>query len=381
MSIRALKYEIKLNTTQKKQLCCAVGCVRFVHNYMLDIQQKHYEVNKKWIKYPKLDKEYLTPLKKQCEWLRQPSKWALQFACKTLCENLFSFKKLGRGFPKFKKKGKGVESIHITETPKLNYENWTCKLAKIGKVKILKGHNKQIPKDAKIFHYTVEYKSSLDRVFLSVVYEDNSLINRHIPNKNTHCGIDVGIKTFATLSDGTVFENQKHLKSNLKKLRVLQRSASRKYKQGKKRNEQSSNWRRVQKQIAKLHFHIANQRMDYNHKVSKYLADNYYLVSVEDLNIKGMVKNHRLAQAVSDVAWSGFLSMLKYKCQAYQEVDRYYASSQTCGCCGYKNPKVKDLAVRSWVCPQCGTKHDRDLNASKNIDREGLSLWRRKVSQ
>lgn len=381
MSIRALKYEIKLNTTQKKQLCCAVGCVRFVHNYMLDIQQKHYEVNKKWIEYPKLSKEYLTPLKKQHEWLRQPSKWALQFACKMLCENLLSFKKLGRGFPKFKKKGKGVESIHITENPKLNYEDWTCKLAKIGKVKILKGHNKQIPKDAKIFHYTVEYKSSLDRVFLSVVYEDNSLTSKRIPNKDTHCGIDVGIKTFATLSDGMVFENQKHLKSNLKKLRVLQRSASRKYKQGKKRDEQSSNWRKIQKQIAKLHFHIANQRLDYNHKASKYLAENYYLVSVENLNIKGILKNHRLAQEVSDVAWSQFLGMLKYKCQAYQEVDRYFASSQTCGCCGYKNPKVKELSVRSWVCPQCGAKHDRDLNASKNIDREGLSLWRRKVSQ
>lgn len=221
----------------------------------------------------------------------------------------------------------------------------------------------------------------MDRYFVSVLYEDNSLTNKRIPNKDTHCGIDVGIKTFATLSDGTVFENQKHLKSNLKKLRVLQRSASRKYKSGKNKFEQSRNWKKIQKRIAKLHFHIANQRNDYNHKVSSYIADNYYLVSVEDLTVKNMVKNRKLSRAISDVAWGGFLVMLEYKCQAYQEVDRFFASSQTCGCCGYKYSKVKDLAVRSWVCPQCGTKHDRDLNASKNIDREGLSLWRHKVSQ
>ncbi|MCQ2087454.1 MAG: transposase [Bacilli bacterium] len=381
MSIKAIKYELKMNATQTHKLRCAVGCVRFVHNYMLDIQQKHYEENKKWIPYPTLSKKYLTPLKQQHDWLREPSKWCLQVACKNLCENLFSFKKLGRSFPKFKRKGRCVESIHITENPQLNYEDWTCKIAKIGKVKVYRGHNKRIPKDAKVYHYSVEYKPSLDRCFLSVVYEDNSLTNKRIPNKDTHCGIDVGIKTFATLSDGKVFENQKHLKSNLKKLRVLQRSASRKYKKGVKTEEQSSNWKKVQRKIAKLHFHIANQRQDYNHKVSKYLSENYYLVSVEDLAVKNMVKNHRLAQAVSDVAWSSFLSMLKYKCQAYQEVDRFFASSQTCGYCGYKNLKVKDLSVRSWVCPQCGVKHDRDLNASKNIDREGLSLWRRKVSQ
>ena len=376
-----MKYELKMNATQKHKLRRAVGCVRFVHNYMLDIQQKHYEENKKWIPYPTLDKNYLTPLKQQHDWLREPSKWCLQFACKSICENLFSFKKLGRGFPKFKRKGRCVESIHITENPQLNYEDWTCKIAKVGKVKVYRGHNKRIPNDAKVYHYSVEYKPSLDRCFLSVVYEDNSSTNKRIPNKDTHCGIDVGIKTFATLSDGKVFENQKHLKSNLKKLRVLQRSASRKYRKGKNKFEQSSNWKKIQKRIAKLHFHIANQRQDYNHKVSRYLANTYYLVSVEDLAVKNMVKNHRLAQAVSDVAWSSFLSMLKYKCQAYQEVDRFFASSQTCGCCGYKNPKVKDLAVRSWVCPQCGAKHDRDLNASKNIDREGLSLWRRNVGQ
>lgn len=107
MSIKAIKYELKINATQKQKLLCAVGCVRFVYNYMLDVQQKHYKETHRWIEYNKLDKNYLTPLKQQHEWLKQPSKWCLQFTCKKLCKNLFSFKKSGRGFPKFKKKGKG----------------------------------------------------------------------------------------------------------------------------------------------------------------------------------------------------------------------------------------------------------------------------------
>ena len=247
-------------------------------------------------------------------------------------------------------------------------------LAKIGKVRLYRGHNKRIPNDAKVYHYSVEYKPSLDRCFLSVVYEDNSSTNKRIPNKDTHCGIDVGIKTFATLSDGKVFENQKHLKSNLKKLRVLQRSASRKYRKGKNKFEQSSNWKKIQKRIAKLHFHIANQRQDYNHKVSRYIADNFYHVSVEDLSVNNMQKNHKLAQAISDVAWSQFITMLQYKCCVLRKVNRFYASSQTCSACGHKNEEVKDLKLRHWTCPVCGASHGRDLNAAKNIDREGLSL-------
>lgn len=374
--LRAIKYEIRPTKAQAQAIRKACGCSRFVYNKALALKIERYQQDKVNLSQYDLDK-LLTSWKKEFTFLSDCPSQSLQQKVHDMC-GAFGKMKNGAKFPQFKKKGRCKESFRVPTSLNIDFEDWTCKIAKIGKVKFLKGHNKQV---SNVHSYTVEYKPSLDRYFVSILYEDNSLTNKRIPNKDTHCGIDVGIKTFATLSDGKVFENQKHLKSNLKKLRVLQRSASRKYKKGVKTEEQSSNWKKVQKQIAKLHFHIANQRNDYNHKVSRHLADNYYLVSVEDLNIKGMLKNHRLAQAVNDVAWSSFLSMLKYKCQAYQEVDRFFASSQTCGCCGYKNPKVKDLAVRSWVCPQCGTKHDRDLNASKNIDREGLSLWRRKVSQ
>lgn len=376
MSIRAIRYELNPTAEQKQKMRSACGCVRFVHNYMLDVQCKHYEATGKFIPYPELDREFLTPLKKQNGWLREPSKWALQYACRSLCENIFTFKKNGRGFPKFKKKGRCKEAIHIQESLNIDYDNWTCRIAKVGNVRIYKGHNKRI---GNIHSYTIEVKPSLDRYFISIMYED-SADKPFTPCAGSHVGIDVGIKTFATLSDGTVFENQKHLKSNLRKLRVLQRSAARKYKRGVRTENQSKNWHKAQKRIAKLQFKVSNQRQDYLHKVSTWIAKNYSTVCVETLNVKGMVKNHHLAQAVSDCGWGAFIGMLAYKCEDLVKIDKWYASSQTCSECGYVNKGVKDLSVRKWVCPECGTIHDRDLNAARNIEREGLSLCGLKVS-
>ena len=165
------------------------------------------------------------------------------------------------------------------------------------------------------------------------------------------------------------------MESNLKKLRILQRSASRKYKKDKKREEQSKNWKKTIKQIAKLHEHIAFQREDFNNKVSREIADNYEIVCIEDLAVKNMEKNHKLARHINDVAWSQFVSYLNYKCTKLIKVDRFFASSQICSNCGFKNEKLKDLSIRKWLCPNCKTKHDRDVNAALNIKREGLSRY------
>ena len=161
---------------------------------------------------------------------------------------------------------------------------------------------------------------------------------------------------------------------------MLERIASRRYQRGKKREEQSNNWKKAVKRVAKLQEHIAFQRNDYLHKVSTWIAKNYSIVCAETLNVKGMMKNHHLAQAISDCGWGMFVNMLEYKCDNLVKIDKWFASSQTCSECGHKEEKVKNLKVREWTCPICGTHHNRDLNAARNIEREGLSLCGLKVS-
>lgn len=371
--LRSIKYELNPNSTQKALIKQACGCCRKVYNTMLDRKISAYKDGQKKISAYELMKD-LVPLKEELPYLKDVPSQALQQAILNM-GNAFNqfFKRGNKGFPKFKKKGQ-KDSFRIPVACLIDYDNWKIKIAKIGTVKFFKGHNKQI--EGKIRSYTVTHTST-DRYFISVLYET---ADRPKLNNNKSVGIDVGIKSFATLSDGKVFENQKLLKSNLRKLRVLQRTVSRRYQQGKKREEQSKNWKKAVRRVAKLQERIAFQRYDYLHKISTWIARNYSIVCVETLNVKGMIKNHHLAQAISDCSWGMFLTMLEYKCDNLVKIDKWFASSQTCSVCGYVNKKTKNLSLREWACPECGTIHDRDLNAARNIEREGLSLCGLKVS-
>ena len=371
--LRAIKYELNPTNTQKVMIKQTCGCCRKVYNTMLDRKISAYKDGMKRVSTYDLIKE-LVPLKEELPYLKDVSSQALQQAVMNM-GNAFEqfFKRGNKGFPKFKKKGQ-KDSFRIPVACVIDYDNWTIKTSKIGTIRFFKGHNKQI--NGKIKSYTITHTST-DRYFISVLYDT---VDRAKLNNNKSIGIDVGIKDFAVLSDGKVFENQKYLKHNLKKLRVLQRTVSRRYQRGKKREEQSNNWKKAVKQVSKLHEHIAFQRNDYLHKVSTWIAKNYSTVCVETLNVKGMMKNHHFAQAISDCGWGMFLNMLEYKCDNLVKIDKWFASSQTCSECGYKEEKVKNLKVREWTCPVCGTHHNRDLNAAKNIEREGLSLCGLKVS-
>lgn len=370
--LRAFKYELNPTAKQKVLIKQTCGCCRKVYNTMLDRKITAYKNDKSSISSIELINQ-IVPLKEGFTYLKEVPSQALQQAVRNMdaaYQNFF--RKGGSGFLKFKKKGQR-DSYRIPVACTVDYDNWTVKTAKVGTIRIYKGHNKQI--NGKIKSYTISHTNT-DRYYISILFETE---DRKKLNNNKSVGIDVGIKDFAILSDGKVFENQKYLKSNLRKLRVLQRVISRRYQRNKKREEQSKNWFKAVKQVAKLQEHIAFQREDFLHKVSGWIADNYSIVCVEDLNVKGMMKNHHLAQAISDVSWSRFVQMLEYKCDSLIKIDRFFASSQTCFECGYKNEEVKDLSVREWTCPVCGAIHNRDLNAARNIEREGLSLCGLKV--
>ena len=371
--LRAIKYELNPTNAQKALIKQTCGCCRKVYNIMLDRKISAYKEDGRTISDFDLINQ-LPQLKSELTYLKDvPSQSLVQSVMNM--GNAFKqfFKRGNKGYPKFKKKG-CKDSFRIPVACVIDYDNWTIKTAKIGTIRFFKGHNKQI--NGKIKSYTITHTST-DRYFISVLYET---ADRTKLNNNKSVGIDVGIKDFAVLSDGKVFENQKYLKHNLKKLRVLQRTVSRRYQQGKKREEQSNNWNKAVKRVAKLQEHIAFQRNDYLHKVSTWIAKNYSTVCVETLNVKGIMKNHHLAQAISDCGWGMFLNMLEYKCDNLVKIDKWFASSQTCSECGYKEEKVKNLKIREWTCPACGTHHNRDLNAARNIEREGLSLCGLKVS-
>lgn len=363
---KAYKFRIYPNKVQEEQIQKTFGCCRFVFNYYLAKRKEIYENEKRTFNYYDCCKD-LTYLKKELTWLKDADAKALQSSLKDLDDaykNFFRRVKNGEnpGFPKFKSKKNNRKSyktkigIKIIDNkiqlPKLGFVK--CKVSKLVEGRIISAFVSQNP---------------IGKYFVSVCVTDYE--PEQLEKTGSVVGIDLGIKEFAITSDGVKYENPKFFLKSQKKLARLQRQLSRKSSGSNRRNKARI---KVAKQYEKVH----NQRIDFLHKLSTDLVKTYDVIAIEDLAPSNMVKNHKLSKSISDVSWGEFRRQLEYKANWHGntvvKIDRFYPSSQLCSNCGAKWAGTKDLSIRKWTCPECGTEHDRDINAAINILNEGLRI-------
>jgi putative transposase len=361
---KAYKYRIYPNKEQRVLIAKTFGCCRYVYNQYLDKRIKAYKEKNETMSYVQCAND-MKKRKTELTWLKEVDSTALQSSLRDLDNAYKKFFKEHKGFPNFKSKKTNRHSYQSKcSNGNIGYFGKYIKLPKLGMVKT---KNKLVPQ-GKIVNATVSQEPS-GKYYVSLCCVDVAMPEFSKTGKNI--GIDLGIKDFCVASDGMVEANPKYLKKSLAKLAKLQKRLSRKTKG-------SSNRNKARIKLARLHEKIANQRKDFLHKLSYRIIRDNDIVCLEDLQVKNMVKNHKLAQAITDVSWSEFVTFLEYKVKWYGKkvikIDKFFASTQTCHVCGYVNPETKDLKVREWICPQCSTYHDRDLNASINILNEGLKI-------
>lgn len=366
--IRGYKTELDPNNKQTTALYQHSGAARFVWNWALDrIQNKISQPNA-----IKLHKEWNEWKRENATWYDQVSKCSPQESLRNLERAFSNFfrkcknKKAGTfngkvGFPRFKAKHCGIGSFRLTGTIKVNEKS--VQLPKLGELR-LKERGYIPTEDVKILSATVSEHAG--RWFVSIQTEQE--IADSPKKERAVVGVDLGIKSLAVCSDGKAFENPKALRSRIAQLKRLQQHVNRKEKG-------SQNRKKTARKVAKLHFHISNIRKNYLHQITSYLTKTKSEVVIEDLNVSGMLKNHCLAQAIQDLGLYEFRRQLDYKgiwngCKI-TVADRYFPSSKLCSICGCVN-KDLTLADREWNCPHCGVHHDRDKNASTNLENYGI---------
>lgn len=375
--LRAVKIRLYPNKTQEQTLNKVLGCYRFVYNQCLAQKQKAYKADKTNLKVTDLSKWFHGTLLKdeQYAWLKEQNTKVMKQAIRQMDGAYQKFFKQHNGFPKFKsKKDKQsalfpIDAISKRNTFETRHISLTTPLKDI-KFRCSDLYFSRLQKYNKNIRSATLSKTKSGNFFLSILIEMEDTELKRFEHTNEQVGIDLGVKDFVITSDGEVFENKHFFKKEEKQVKKLQRQLSKKVKG-------SNNRKKAQVLIAKLFERITNKKDAYIHYATNELLANFDTIFMEDLNVQGMLRNHHLAKAIQDVGFYKFRETLVNKATVNNKqvvfVDRYFPSSKTCSICGYQKRDLK-LSDREWTCPNCGTHHDRDINAAVNILLEGQRM-------
>ena len=368
-----------------------IGNARVVHNDYLSKREEYYKETKKTLTVLQYKKEYLPALKKEKEYLNDTDKFVYENACRNVDDAYNRFFNGLSGFPKYASKTKSNGNSFTTNFTNNNLELKMIdgipyvKLPKVGCVRFILPKGKILtdiqPHGVTIKAATVSMEPDGSyRIALRMESVIDKPVFPTVINAREIISVDLGLKefgVFGNLEESIPVPNPRWIQVHEKRLRRFQQSLSRKQ-YDHKTHTGSNNWEKTRAKIAKEQRKIADQRRDFHHKLSRAITDNCVAFICEDLAVKNMMKSRHLSKSIASVGWSQFLTMVQYKMERagkyFRKISRWYPSSQTCGCCGYKNTDVKDLGVRKWICPKCGTWHDRDINAQQNIYKIGTKM-------